>query len=191
MSVKCTSSAYALPILRPRLVYLTSSGTPGDELSMAPQVPGAVSTDGVATKVNGVYHNLATYVSTKPHGLAEKDKITVSGAAETKFNGTFGVFSVVDEVTFTYYIPVVGAPAVEASVSCTYICLFQSALVISDATNDTTNHINFGPNSAADMDVVPAGSSYSVLAPHGSKLDLADYYFKSASASQLVRVQVI
>lgn len=60
----------------------------------------------------------ATVITPVPHNLIEGQLVTIAGAAETDYNGTFGV-SILSGVSFTYVVP--GAPATPATGSITYL----------------------------------------------------------------------
>ena len=49
-------------------------------------------------------NNVATFITTSPHGLATGDQVIVTGADQPEFNGERTV-TVIDSWTFTYVIP--------------------------------------------------------------------------------------
>lgn len=199
MGVRNYSGDMNLPVLIGRCVYLTSHGTPGTVLTMAPQVPGTVTTDGVTVVIpsgfkqnSGNNANIATYTSTNPHGLRAGMSVTVSGASDARFNVTANVISVTSATVFTYYIAT-GASTGALTAACTFTCQYQNATIIADANNNATqaNWVSIGPSSTADFATIAPGATYYTEAPMGAKNDLADLSFKSAAASQVVRVWVI
>ena len=177
-----------IPTLIPRVVYLTTSATPGTPLQMVPQVVGSASSDGVATTDKwGNAKNTATFTATHPHGLRVGMSVTISGAADTRFNGSFLVASVTNETVFTFLIAP-GSVTTQNNLTGTYTCQFQRATLRADDNN--TSNISFGANSQCDFDYMVPKQSYDLECPTGAKKDLADYWFKSTGASQVMRIEV-
>lgn len=55
-----------------------------------------------------------TYTTAAAHGLSPNDKVTIAGVADTSFNGTYVVLTVLSPTTFTVSTPI-GDPAIAAS----------------------------------------------------------------------------
>ncbi len=64
------------------------------------------------------FGGIATVITPVPHNLIEGQLVTIAGAAETDYNGTFGV-SILSAVSFTY--AVFGAPSTPATGAITYL----------------------------------------------------------------------
>jgi len=75
---------------------------------------------------------LAT-VTAVGHGLAVGARITVTGATQTDYNGTFSIYSVPNSSTFTYQ-PLVGPGAANASGS--YLVYVGGAITLEGSTDD-------------------------------------------------------
>lgn len=72
----------------------------------------------ISTITRGGTGNLtATVTTAAPHGLVDKNRVTISGATESNYNGTY-VIDVTGASTFTYTMAT--APAADASVVGTY-----------------------------------------------------------------------
>jgi uncharacterized phage protein gp47/JayE len=83
--------------------------------------------------------SLVQAIVAEPHSLATGMTVTISGATETDYNGTY-VVTLVDDVTFNYTIT--GTPSSPATGSPKYEADFASVRV--EANTDTGNLTNLG-----------------------------------------------
>ncbi len=71
----------------------------GQAVSLVYVDPAPIGTSVSSISRNG---NICTLVTTSPHGIAEGAVVNITGAADTTFNSTATVLSVIDASTFTY-----------------------------------------------------------------------------------------
>ncbi len=99
---------------------------------------------------------IATVITGNNHDLVEdilgRDTVTISGAAETDFNGTFQLLTVPSRTSFTYKLltipsgsPATGSPILEETFNCRGYNGRHSVLSVPDTTTFTYTIPNFAP----------------------------------------------
>ena len=98
-----------------------------------------VTAQTISTITRGGTGNLtATVTTSAPHGLVDKNRVTISGATESNYNGTY-VIDVTGASTFTYTMAT--APTADASVVGTY-----TTIGITGVNSNTFINVNLFKN---------------------------------------------
>jgi hypothetical protein len=98
-----------------------------------------VTAQTISTITRGGTGNLtATVTTSAPHGLVDKNRVTISGATESNYNGTY-VIDVTGASTFTYTMAT--APTADASVVGTY-----TTIGITGVNSNTFVNVNLFKN---------------------------------------------
>jgi len=174
-----TSTRMNLPVLSWRSLVKTTSGSAGTAVALSPTPISAATLTSSGTT--------ATFTASSAHRLLTGQIVTISGAADSKYNLVGVQITVTSSTEFTYTIasgatsPDTGTPVANYSAHC------QTALVRCPSTN--TAEVNIGPDVNSDMHALPADSGwFEITAPSGSKINLANWYAKSTAASQTLHI---
>lgn len=178
-----TTECSGLSLFQHRAYPVTTSGTPGNVVTLAPPTitPASVSTAGV----------VASYVTTLPHRLTNGQRVGITGELTyPQFNGAF-VVTVADPTHFSVTLPSApGGNATAANVRINWRAQAQWALLKAPAAN--TADVSFGPDANADYDTISAGAVYQLpIQAIDGKFDLATFSIKSVDASQVLNVLFI
>lgn len=164
---------------------IVSSGAAGTALQMIP----ASAIQALATLTN--IGSVCTATTATPHNLPNGSSAQILGANDAAFNGYF-VMNYISATSFSYQAASVPAVAFGQATVSTFKA--RRALVYADPAN--TGPVTFGPNSNATSRTLAAGVEYQIpesIGPQdfGAKFDLATWWFKSASASQTLRILLL
>lgn len=137
-----------------------------------------------ALSVSSISHTLnadtATVTTGASHYLEAGDEVTISGANEAGFNGTFRVLTTPTATTYTINVPANQAVSATGTITQVGHILYRSATLYGKraARTDNTSDAYFGPESAdgAQPHLLQAGGEVSVDVATGVALDLADLY---------------
>lgn len=91
---------------------------------------------------------IVTAVTSTPHELANNVQVTITGAVETGYNGTFAI-NVVDEVTFTYEIVVTPPTPATGTITASYDT--ATVPIDSDDFQNSEEGINVNQDSGASL----------------------------------------
>jgi len=174
-----TSTRMNLPALNWRSLTKATHATPGTTVTLGPTAIACTTLTSSGTT--------ATFTATAVHRLLTGQIVTISGATDSKYNVVGAQITVTSSTAFTYTIvtgattPDVGTPVANYSAHC------QTALIRCPSTNAAD--VTLGPDINADMVTLPSDSGwFEITAPSGSKIDLAGWRAKSASASQTLHI---
>jgi len=136
-----------------------------------------VQTTATITDQTGTISSITRSASTvtadiEAHGFANGQEITVSGANETEYNGTFSIV-VLSADTFTYEVS--GSPTSPATGTLGWASTFASILIAADDTGSETN-LESGASLSADDITDPAHVNFDGLTGGASKETDDSYY---------------
>lgn len=184
MSFNGFTTAFSIPALAFRQI----NGSTGAGTNTAVKLAVAIACS-TLTRVGQV----ATFTSSAAHHLADRQEVVITGSNLAAFNGRYTI-TVVSTTVFTYtmVLPDPGANSAGTPVA-SYTPMAQWALIKADDANAAA--ISYGPDQNADFDklgvpVSSVGPTMSLLCVQGAgaKVDLTQFWFKSASANQLYRI---
>lgn len=131
----------------PQFTQLTKN-----EITYETQVGASIATKNQSivsiTRIGGI----ATVVTNGEHELATPQSVTISGANETDYNGTFEI-TVIDSTTFTYTVP--GSPTTPATGTIAVATDYASISVKSIETGTSTNQ---NPSAVLTFVSTPSGA---------------------------------
>lgn len=130
---------------------------------------------------------LCTFTSSGAHGFFDGQRVTITGATETKFNGDVVVI-LVSATVFNYYVPAAPTAAFVAANAASLTA--RTALVQADAGN--TGNLTIGPDSNGTARTLIPGAEYQIpqlmqIDGRAPIFDLAKWYYKG-TAAQVIRV---
>lgn len=143
----------------------------------------------------GIVDDGLAAVNWNSHRLLPGDSITITGANNNLFNGTFHIPNdptyIVDANQFVIRVPgALHTMANPTGASASIRCMAQKAILVAASGNAAA--LVVGGDSLADTLSIAAGATAPVIeAPHGAKFDLADLYVQSTSATQNLKVMFI
>ena len=174
-------------ILRARSLVLTTSSSTNTAVAMVVPSYASIGAGGITCSNATQAKQTATMTTTLAHRFVVGQGVNISGASVAAFNGNFVVTSVTSTTTFTFIVPTIPTANTDgAAAVVTYTPLFHTVIVTAPATNAAA--ITIGPDANADMISVAVSGSVTIPVPYDNRMDLSDWYFKSASASQVLNV---
>lgn len=178
MNFKGFTTAFQMPCLAMRQVNVVTSGTPNTAVALAVSIGNTSLTRSGTT---------ATYTANAAHHFIDGQEVEISGSNKAAYNGRFKI-TVTSGTVFTYVMLEDPGATSGGTPLATYTPQAQWALIKADSGNAAD--VTFGPDATCDFDAVPAAGVYELkgVVGAGSKFDLKQIYFKSASASQNIRI---
>jgi hypothetical protein len=175
--MKSFSNELPLVLLGWRCYKKVTSATPNAVTGLGPDAITAASLTRSGT--------IATFTATAAHRLKTGQEVNINaGVANPPYNVIKARITVTSPTTFTYQLPYEPAANASGTITATYDSHAQLAYIIADAENAAV--VSFGPDANADFGLPAGVTSMPLTMPGGAKFDLADWSFKSASASQVV-----
>lgn len=155
----------------------TTHGTPDTALSLGRAEVSILSLVSTGTTV--------TASSVGAHQYQTGERVSISGAAQHSYNGTHTITKT-GATNFTY---VVGSTPSTSPATGTIVAnqtnLAESVII----HNPGTNSISIGPNDSASLYTLTSGDWYEIpITKKDGRFDIRDWYSKSASASQTLRI---
>lgn len=162
---------------------VTSSATPTTALQMIPTA-NIVSITAL-TNIG----NLCVATTASTAILFAGQNLLIQNTGDANFNGYVQIDTILSATQFAYRSPGIPTTAAVAATYSTY--KVRTALIQADPAN--TAAVTFGPNTSANGRSLAANQEYVIpqvltVNDFGAKFDLANWWFKSASASQVIHI---
>lgn len=170
------------PIIKSRGYVLNNGATTATAISMTYPPLAASSLTSTAIAVGSI----ATFTAGSSHRLSTDQLVEITGATDIAFNGIFRI-TVTSITAFTYILTKTAATTTAGgSPVVAFTPLLQQAVLTADPSNSAA--VTIGPDTNADLITLNAADIYVIQSPVDNRQDMADWYYKSASASQKVNV---